>query len=126
MKINCLPIPLTRMKKCVHLIVTTHVETVVMLSQLKPDDVVQVELNAEDLALTSAEAKATYEEIKTYVKRAFGFKVSSLYIAQVKQKTGLPMGKNYNVSKKGTRVPLCPPEKEEAILEALRHFKMIK
>ena len=104
---------------------TNHVETVVMLSQLKPDDVVQVELNAEDLALTSAEAKATYEEIKTYVKRAFGFKVSSLYIAQVKQKMGLPMGKNYNVSKKGTRVPLCPPEKEEAILEALRHYKMI-
>lgn len=104
---------------------TEHVETVVMLSQLKPDDVVQVELNAEDLALTSAEAKATYEEIKTYVKRAFGFKVSSLYIAQVKQKMGLPMGKNYNVSKKGTRVPLCPPEKEEAILEALKHYKMI-
>ena len=104
---------------------TNHVETVVMLSQLKPDDVVQVELNAEDLALTSAEAKATYEEIKTYVKRAFGFKVSSLYIAQVKQKMGLPMGKNYNVSKKGTRVPLCPPEKEEAILEALKHYKMI-
>ena len=104
---------------------TSHVETVVMLSQLKPDDVVQVELNAEDLALTSAEAKATYEEIKTYVKRAFGFKVSSLYIAQVKQKMGLPMGKNYNVSKKGTRVPICPPEKEEAILEALRHYKMI-
>lgn len=104
---------------------TNHVESVVMLSQLKPDDVVQVELNAEDLALTSAEAKATYEEIKTYVKKAFGFKVSSLYIAQVKQKMGLPMGKNYNVSKKGTRVPLCPPEKEEAILEALRHYKMI-
>ena len=104
---------------------TCHVETVVLLSQLKPDDVVQVELNAEDLALTSAEAKATYEEIKTYVKRAFGFKVSSLYIAQVKQKMGLPMGKNYNVSKKGTRVPICPPEKEAAILEALKHYKMI-
>ena len=104
---------------------SVHCETVVMLSQLKPDDVVQVELNSEDLALTSAEAKATYEEIKTYVKRAFGFKVSSLYIAQVKQKMGLPMGKNYNVSKKGTRVPICPPEKEEAILEALRHYKMI-
>ena len=104
---------------------TSHVETVVLLSQLKPDDIVQVELNAEDLALTSAEAKATYEEIKTYVKRAFGFKVSSLYIAQVKQKMGLPMGKNYNVSKKGTRVPICPPEKEAAILEALKHYKMI-
>ena len=91
--------------------VSCHVETVVLLSQRKPDDIVQVELNAEDLALTSAETKATYVKIKTYVKRAFGFKVSSLYIAQVKQKMGLPMGKNYNVSKKGTRVPLCPPEK---------------
>ncbi len=105
---------------------TPHVETVVLLSQLKPDDVIQVELNSEDLALTSTEAKATYEEIKTFVKRVFGFKVSSLYIAQVKRKYGIEVGQNYNISKKGSRVPICPQEKEDAIVEALRYFKMIK
>ncbi len=105
---------------------TGHVETVVLLSQLKPDDVIQVELNSEDLALTSTEAKATYEEIKTFVKRVFGFKVSSLYIAQVKRKYGIEVGQNYNISKKGSRVPICPQEKEDAIVEALRYFKMIK
>ena len=75
--------------------------------------------------MTSSESKATYSEIKNYILRHFGFKVSSLYIAQVKQKLGLPMGKNYNLSKKGTRVPLCPPDKERAITETLKHFKMI-
>ncbi len=105
---------------------TGHVETVALLSQLKPDDIIQVELNSEDLALTSTEAKATYEEIKTFVKRVFGFKVSSLYIAQVKRKYGIEVGQNYNLSKKGSRVPICPQEKENAIVEALRYFKMIK
>lgn len=105
---------------------TSHVETVVLLSQLKPDEVVKVELSSEDLELTSTEAKATYEEIKTFVKKVFGFKVSSLYIAQVKRKHGLEVGQNYNISKKGTRVPVCPKEKEDAIVEALRYFKMLK
>lgn len=104
---------------------TTHVETVVLLSQRKPDDVIEVELELGDIELTSSESKATYSEIKNYILRHFGFKVSSLYIAQVKQKLGLPMGKNYNLSKKGTRVPLCPPDKERAITETLKHFKMI-
>lgn len=96
------------------------------MSKLKPDDVIQVGLLSEDLELTSTEAKATYEEIKTFVKKVFGFKVSSLYIAQVKRKYGLEVGQNYNISKKGTRVPICPQEKEDAIVEALRYFKMIK
>ncbi len=103
-----------------------HIETVVLLSQLKPDDVIQVELNSEDLALTSTEAKATYEEIKTFVKRVFGFKVSSLYIAQVKRKYGIEVGQNYNISKKGTPVPVCPKDKEKAIVTALKHYGMIK
>lgn len=101
-------------------------ETVVLLSQRKPDDVIEVELSSEDLALTSTEAKATYEEIKSFVKRVFGLKVSSLYIAQVKRKYGLEVGQNYNNSKKGTRIPVCPKEKEDAIVEALRYFKMLK
>lgn len=101
-------------------------ETVVLLSPLKPDEVIQVELTSEDLELTSTEAKATYEEIKTFVKKVFGFKVSSLYIVQVKRKYGLEVGQNYNISKKGTKVPVCPKEKEDAIVEALRYFKMLK
>ena len=104
---------------------TYHVETVALLSRLRPDDVIEVELKSEDLHLTSAEAKATYQQIKDYIFRKYGFKVSSLYIAQVKQKMGLPMGKNYNTSKKGTKVPVCPPEKEKAIKDALEHFKMV-
>ena len=113
------------MKKCVHLIVTTHVETVVLLSQLKPDDRIEVDLDLDELDITSAESKATYEEIKAYVFNHFRFKVSSLYIAQVKTKYGIKDGVNYNISKKESRVPCCPPEKEKAITDALKHFKMI-
>ena len=104
---------------------TMHVETVALLTRLKPDDVIEVELKSEDLRLTSIEAKATYQEIKDYIFRKYGFKVSSLYIAQVKQKLGLSMGTNYNTSKKGTKVPICPSEKEKAIKDALKHFKML-
>ncbi len=104
---------------------TAHVESVALLSRLKPDDVLEVELKSEDLHLTSAEVKATYQQIKDFIFRKHGFKVSSLYIAQVKQKLGLPMGKNYNTSKKGTKVPICPLEKEKVIKDALKHFKMV-
>ncbi len=71
--------------------------------------------------------KATYQEIKAYVKEQTGLSVSSLYIAQVKQKYGIIERENYNQSKsEDTRQPQCPPEKEKAIVEALRHFGMIK
>ena len=96
-----------------------------MLTRLKPDDVIEVELKSEGLRLTSIETKATYQQIKDYIFRKYGFKVSSLYIAQVKQKLGLPIGKTYNTSKKGTKVPICPLEKEKAIKDALKHFKMV-
>ena len=67
-----------------------------------------------------------YAEIKTYVERAYRLKVSSLYISQVKRKLGLEVGESYNKPKTdGGRVPTCPPEKEKAIIEALRFFKMI-
>ena len=68
---------------------------------------------------------ATYEKIKAYVLEHTGVKVSSLYISQVKRKCGLDVGKNYNLSKKeNAKVPKCPPEKEKAIMEALKHFQM--
>ena len=105
---------------------TAHVETVVLLSKLNTKQHIEVELNLDELDLTSAESKATYEEIKAYVLEKHGLKVSSLYISQVKRKCGLDVGPNYNLSKKeDAKVPQCPPEKEAAIMDALKHFQMI-
>ncbi len=65
--------------------------------------------------------------IKAYVEECTGLNVSSLYISQVKRKCGLDVGENYNKSKKDdARVPNCPVEKEQAIMDALKHFGMIK
>ena len=69
---------------------------------------------------------ATYQEIKDYVKEQTGLLVSSLYISQIKRKCGLDVGQNYNLAKKeNSKVPQCPPEKEAAIIEALKFYKMI-
>lgn len=103
-----------------------HVETVVLLSKLKVDHHIEIELKMDELDLTAAESKATYDEIKAYVFDKYGLKVSQLYIAQVKRKCGIIERKNYNVSKKeDAKVPQCPPEKEAAIMDALKHFQMI-
>ena len=76
--------------------------------------------------LTAAESAATYEEIKDFVQENFGFQVTSLQIAQTKRSLGLPVGANYNPSKKDTHhIPQCPPEKEAAIRTALEHFQML-
>lgn len=105
---------------------TMHVETVVLLSQQKPDTHIKVGIDLDDLDLTSAEAKATYEELKQYILDKHGMKVSNLYISQIKRKYGLEVGKNYNVSKtEDAKVPQCTPEKEAAIMDALKHFAMI-
>ena len=101
-------------------------ETVVLLSKLNTKQHIDVELNLDELDLTSAESKATYDEIKAYVLEKYGLKVSSLYISQIKRKCGLDVGQNYNLSKKeDAKVPQCPPEKEAAIMEALKYFRMI-
>ena len=105
---------------------TAHVETVVLLSKLNAKQHIKVELNLDELDLTAAESKATYGEIKAYVLEKHGLKVSSLYISQVKRKCGLDVGQNYNLSKKeNAKVPKCPPEKEAAIMDALKYFQMI-
>ena len=101
-----------------------HVETVVLLSQQKPDDTIEIDLD--ELDATVAETKATYEEIKAYIWDRHHLKVSSLYISQIKRKCGLEVGQNYNLSKsENPKVPKCPPEKEAAIMDALKHFQMI-
>jgi len=105
---------------------TAHVETVVLLSKLNTKQHIEVELNLDELDLTAAESKATYEEIREYVLEHTGLKVSHLYIAQVKQKYGIIERENYNKPKsENSRQPKCPPEKEAAITEALKHFGMI-
>ena len=105
---------------------TAHVETVCLLSKLQSKEHIEIEVKMEELDLTSAESKATYEEIKAYVLEHTGLKVSHLYIAQVKQKYGIIERENYNKPKsEDARQPQCPPEKEKAITEALRHFGMI-
>ena len=102
------------------------VETVVLLSQQKPDDTIEIDLDLDELDATSAELKATYQEIKDYVLKESGLKVSSLYISQVKRKCGIEVGENYNLPKsENARVPQCPKEKEDAIKAALKYYAMI-
>ena len=105
---------------------TGHVETVALLSKLDVDKHIDVEIKLDELDLTSAESKATYAQIKEYILEKFNLKVSTLYIAQIKKKCGIVLREHYNKSKKEKQViPQCTPEKEEAIMDALRHFKMI-
>lgn len=121
-----------RMKECTPFDLfpfTKHVETVVLLSQLrqKPDDYIDVDIDVAELEGTSAETKATYEKIKKYVaEHNDGMKVSNLYIARVKRKCGIELAENFNLPKsEDARQPRCPKEKEEAIVEALKAFQMI-
>lgn len=84
------------------------------------------EIDLDELDITSAESKATYQEIKDYVLKEFGLKVSTLYISQIKRKCGIEVGEHYNISQKeNQKVPQCPKEKEDAIRAALEHFAMI-
>ena len=86
----------------------------------------EIDLDLSELDLTAAESAATYQEIKDYVQETFGFQVTSLQIAQTKRSLGLPVGVNYNPSKKETHhIPQCPPEKTTAIRAALEHFRML-
>lgn len=111
---------------CVHGRVPTHVETVVLLSQQKADDYIEVELELDELDLTTAESKATYKEIQEYVLKEHGLKVSSLYISQVKRKCGIIERENYNKLKsEDAKQTLCPEDKEIATKDALEHFGMI-
>ena len=136
-----------RMKECTPVDMfpfTRHVETVVLLSKgaKGPVDLcsaqteverrmadsrkVKVDFSLEDMDLSEFKGKATYEQIKAYVLEETGLKVSSLYIAQIKKKCGLDVGENFNLSKSdNARQPQCIPEKEDAIMQAFRHFGII-
>lgn len=113
--------------KCISITLSTHVETVVLLSKGMVDSrKVKVDFSLEDMDLSEFKGKATYEQIKAYVLEQAGLKVSSLYIAQIKKKCGLDVGENFNLPKsENARQPQCTPEKEEAILQAFKHFGLI-
>lgn len=97
----------------------------VLLSKLKSTKSIEVKIELDEMDLTQAESKATYAEMKQYVMENAGLNVSQLYIAQVERKHGLIERINYNVGDGKSKVPQVTPEKEKAIEEALRHFKMI-
>ena len=102
------------------------VETVCLLSKLHAKQHIEIDLSMDELDFTAAESKATYNEIRDYVWEHYQLKVSNLYIAQVKQKYGIIERENYNKPKsENAKQPKCPKEKEDAIVEALKHFQMI-
>ena len=105
---------------------TSGVETVMSLVQQKPDDIVKVGIDADELAVTKAESKATYGEIQARVKEQTGLNVTPLYIAQVKRNYGIIERECYNKAKsESAKMLICPPDKEKAIEDALRFFGMI-
>lgn len=105
---------------------TYHVETVVLLTHLKePDDFLRIHVDLDELDITKAETKATYDKVRTYVKDKYNLHIPNLYIAQVKRDYGIIERENYNVGEGKSRVPQCPKEKYDAIVDALKHFGMI-
>ena len=113
--------------KCISITLSTHVETVVLLSKGEVDSKkIRVEFSLEDMDMSEFQDGATYTQIKDYVLEHSGLKVSNLYISQIKRKCGIEVGKNYNLPKsEDSRQPLSPPEKEKAIREAFKYFGMI-
>ena len=105
---------------------TKHVEAVLLLTKLHVERHIEVDVNMDELDVTAAESKATYHEIRDYVWEHHLLKVSNLYIAQVKQKYGIIERENFHKAKsENAKQPKCPKEKEDAIVEALKHFQMI-
>ena len=106
---------------------TKHCECVIALSKGEIDSKkVRVEFSLEGMDTSGLQKGATYPEIKARVLEQTGLKVSSLYISQVKQKCGLEVRENHHKAKsENVKQPQCPKEKEDAIVEALKHFQMI-
>ena len=122
----CVPMLLTRLNPCVPILATTHVEAVLLLTKLNVERHIEVDVSMDELDVTAAESKATYNEIRDYVWEHHQLKVSNLYIAQVKEKCGIKKRENYNKPKSNyNRQPRCPSEKETAIRDALKFYKII-
>lgn len=108
---------------------SVHVETVCLLGRKKStEDMVYAYVDYEpedDAYLQGMKGNATYREIKEWIKAEYGMSVSSLYVAQIKDKCGFEKRQNYNIGENKAHVPNCPPEKEKVILKAFKHFRMI-
>ena len=102
-----------------------HEETVVLLSRKDIYERIKFDVNVEDLQ-GRASSTATYSEIKAYILEKYGLKVSSLYIAQIKDKCGFEKRDNYNIGEGKSKELICPPDKEQAIMDAFRHFGMLR
>ena len=93
------------------------------------DELVSIKVDLDGIELNQGRyvppEKPTYKNIKQWILDKYGFKVSTLYIAQIKDKVGLEKRKNYNPGSGEGKVPICPPEKEEAIMDAFRHYNLI-
>ena len=111
--------------KCISITLSTHVETVILLSRKAPDAEIKVRLDMSELDITSAESKATYKEIQEYVKNKYDLHVTKLSIAQVKREFGIIERENYNTGEGKAKVPQVTPEKRKAIIEALKYYQMI-
>ena len=137
--LNCVHMTVTRFMECVPIVVTTHVETVVLLSHKSPDSVINVKVEfgegddkisldaiAERSKKYQPKPKITYKMIQEYVEQKYGFKVHTAYIAEVKRSLGLTMYDAPNATEKLKQPRKHPPkEKAEAITEALKHFEVI-
>ena len=113
--------------KCISITLSTHVETVVKLSLKKDTPKIEVTMEPDEESNYTPEEKITYQKIKAYILEKYGFKVSSLYIAQIKDKCGLGKERTGNNWKKNdkSKEPQCTPEKEEAIRDAFKNFNII-
>ena len=125
--------------KCISITLSTHVETVVLLSHKKADSYIHIDVEfgegegkiPVDSIAKRAEAykpkeKVTYKMIKEYIEAKYGFKVHTAYIAEVKRDLGLPMYDAPNAVEELKQPRKHPtPEKVEAIKDALRYFAVI-
>lgn len=109
----------------------SHVETCCLLVRecANDDEMVSIKVDLEGISLDQGkikpDEKPTYGNIKKWIKEKYGFNVTNLYIGQIKDKVGMEKRKNYNIGSGEGRVPTCPQEKEEAIVEAFKHFGLI-
>ena len=107
----------------IYFVDSCHIETVVLFGREKVDGYIDIDLDISKIE--GRTGTATYPQIKDYIMEKYGFKVSSLYIGQIKDKVGIKERMNYNTGSGKNRVPTCSAEKEEAIMDAFRHFHMI-
>ena len=102
---------------------TSHIETVAVLSRKSASkSFIPVSISPKDMGLSEEKEQPTYANIRDYVQKTHGMKVSTLYVAQMKAECGLETQADRSGDKKQ---PKCPPEKREAILDAFRHFGLI-